>query len=104
MELPYPAQTLTTELHDEIEAFYGSVFGWKGFDTDVVGPSCRRRARDAEEEDCGSVTRDGDLAYQELTIYDVTYRLPESFDVQSMGLASTHGAAVTTTGRPLPSP
>ena len=40
MELTFPTGSLTTALREEIDAFYGSIFGWKGFDTDVVGQSC----------------------------------------------------------------
>jgi hypothetical protein len=40
MELTFPRGTLTTDFREEIDAFYGSVFGWVGVDTDVVGQSC----------------------------------------------------------------
>ena len=40
MELTYPVGTLTQELRDEIDAFYGDVFGWTFMDTEVVGQSC----------------------------------------------------------------
>jgi predicted enzyme related to lactoylglutathione lyase len=40
MELTFPRGTLTTELREEIDAFYGSVFGWTGVDTEVVGQMC----------------------------------------------------------------
>src|SRR5215211_2464413 len=40
MELTFPRGTLTTELREEIDAFYGSVFGWTGVDTEVVGQLC----------------------------------------------------------------
>jgi predicted enzyme related to lactoylglutathione lyase len=37
MELTFPRGTLTTELREEIDAFYGDVFGWTFLDTEVVG-------------------------------------------------------------------
>ena len=40
MELTFPPGTLTTDFREEVDAFYGSVFGWVGVDTDVVGQSC----------------------------------------------------------------
>jgi hypothetical protein len=40
LELTFPVGGLTTTLREEIDAFYGSVFGWEGLDTDVVGQSC----------------------------------------------------------------
>ena len=40
MELTFPTGTLTTDFREEVDAFYGSVFGWVGVDTDVVGQSC----------------------------------------------------------------
>lgn len=40
MELTYPRGVLTGELRAEIDAFYGSVFGWKATDTVVVNQSC----------------------------------------------------------------
>jgi hypothetical protein len=40
MELTFPRGTLTTEFREEVDAFYGSVFGWIGVDTDVVGQLC----------------------------------------------------------------
>src|SRR3984885_10676434 len=41
MELTVPRGTLTTEFREEVDAFYGSVFGWKGYDTEVVGQLCQ---------------------------------------------------------------
>ena len=49
MELTFPVGSLTTELRDEIDAFYGSVFGWKGLDTDVVGQSCHLLLPDPDQ-------------------------------------------------------
>ena len=40
MELTFPMGSLTATLREEIDGFYGSVFGWTGLDTDVVGQSC----------------------------------------------------------------
>jgi hypothetical protein len=40
MELTFPTGTLTTEFREEVDAFYGSVFGWVGVDTEVVGQLC----------------------------------------------------------------
>lgn len=40
MELTFERGTLTAERRDEIDAFYGSVFGWTSTDTEVVGQRC----------------------------------------------------------------
>jgi len=40
MELTFPRGTLTQEFREEVDAFYGPVFGWKGVDTEVVGQMC----------------------------------------------------------------
>lgn len=40
MELTFPEGTLTQERRDEIDAFYGDVFGWTFLDTEVVGQLC----------------------------------------------------------------
>ena len=48
MELTFPHGTLTGEYRAEIDAFYGSVFGWKAMDTDVVGQSCHLLQPDAD--------------------------------------------------------
>lgn len=40
MELTLPIGSLTAEVRREIDDFYGSVFGWSGLDTEVVGQSC----------------------------------------------------------------
>jgi hypothetical protein len=40
MELTFPPGTLTTEFREEVDAFYGSVLGWIGVDTEVVGQLC----------------------------------------------------------------
>src|SRR5579862_9152768 len=40
MELTFPRGTLTDDLREEIDAFYGSIFGWKSTDTEVVGQKC----------------------------------------------------------------
>ena len=36
MELTFPEGTLTKEFREEVDGFYGSVFGWMGVDTEVV--------------------------------------------------------------------
>ena len=41
MELTIPIGSLTTTLRKEIDDFYGSIFGWSGFDMDVAGRPCR---------------------------------------------------------------
>ena len=41
MELTIPVGSLTTTLRKEIDDFYGSIFGWSGFDIDVAGRPCR---------------------------------------------------------------
>ena len=40
MELTFPRGTLTKDFREEVDAFYGSVFGWTGIDTDLVGQLC----------------------------------------------------------------
>ncbi len=40
MELTFARGTLTDEFREEIDAFYGSVFGWKTSDTEIVGQRC----------------------------------------------------------------
>jgi len=40
MELTFPRGTLTTEFREEVDAFWGGVFGWTGVDTEVVGQLC----------------------------------------------------------------
>ena len=40
MELTFPPGTLTQEFREEVDAFWGGVFGWKGVDTEVVGQLC----------------------------------------------------------------
>jgi hypothetical protein len=40
MELTFPAGTLTKQFREEVDAFYGSIFGWTGVDTEVVGQLC----------------------------------------------------------------
>ena len=41
MELTFPRGTLTQEFRDDVEAFYGSIFGWKSSDTELLGQTCR---------------------------------------------------------------
>jgi len=40
MELTFACGTLTTEFREEVDAFWGGVFGWTGVDTEVVGQLC----------------------------------------------------------------
>lgn len=40
MELTFPKGSLTTDLREEIDAFYGSIFGWSALDTEVAGHWC----------------------------------------------------------------
>ena len=49
MELTFPRGTLTDEFRAEVDAFYGSVFGWKGVDTEVVGQWCHILLPDADQ-------------------------------------------------------
>ena len=39
MELTIPVGSMTATLRKEIDDFYGSIFGWSGFDVDVDGPA-----------------------------------------------------------------
>jgi hypothetical protein len=48
-ELTFPVGSLTTGLREEIDGFYGSIFGWKGLDTDAVGQSCHLLMPDADQ-------------------------------------------------------
>jgi hypothetical protein len=40
MELTLPLGSLTEQTRQDIDDFYGSVFGWSGRDTIVVNQSC----------------------------------------------------------------
>jgi len=40
MELTFPRGTLTQEFRDDVDAFYGSIFGWKSSDTELLGQTC----------------------------------------------------------------
>lgn len=40
MELTFPRGTLTDDFRADVDAFYGSVFGWHSIDTPVMGQSC----------------------------------------------------------------
>ena len=37
MELTFARGTLSDEFREEVDAFYGSVFGWSAADAEVVG-------------------------------------------------------------------
>lgn len=49
MELTFPRGTLTDERREEIDAFYGSVFGWSALDTEVVGQRCHLLLPDPDQ-------------------------------------------------------
>jgi len=49
MELTFPVGSLTQDFREEIDAFYGSVFGWKALDTEVVGQLCHLLLPDPEQ-------------------------------------------------------
>jgi hypothetical protein len=49
MELTVPRGTLTVEFREEVDAFYGSVFGWNGLDTEVVGQLCHLLMPDPDQ-------------------------------------------------------
>jgi hypothetical protein len=40
MELTFAAGTLTEEFRQEVDSFYGSVFGWTSSETDLLGQRC----------------------------------------------------------------
>ena len=40
MELTFDRGTLTDQFRQEVDAFYGSVFGWEATDAEVVGQRC----------------------------------------------------------------
>jgi len=40
MELTFARGTLTDDFRGEVDDFYGSVFGWKATDADVIGQRC----------------------------------------------------------------
>jgi hypothetical protein len=40
MELTFPIGSLTAEARQQVDDFYGEVFGWSGLDTMVVDQSC----------------------------------------------------------------
>jgi hypothetical protein len=49
MELTFARGTLTPELREEIDAFYGSILGWKATDTEVVGQQCHLLQPDPDQ-------------------------------------------------------
>jgi hypothetical protein len=49
MELTFPSGTLTREFREEIDAFYGTLFGWTALDTEVVGQSCHLLMPDSDQ-------------------------------------------------------
>ncbi len=40
MEMTFPLGSLNKTLREDIDAFYGSIFGWTALDTEVVGQTC----------------------------------------------------------------
>jgi hypothetical protein len=49
MEMTFPVGTLTQEFREEVDAFYGSIFGWTALDTEVVGQSCHLLLPDSDQ-------------------------------------------------------
>jgi len=49
MELTFARGMLTDGFREEVDAFYGSVFGWKAVDTEVVGQWCHILLPDADQ-------------------------------------------------------
>ena len=49
MEMTFPVGSLTSEAREEIDAFYGSIFGWTALDTEVVGQSCHLLMPDPDQ-------------------------------------------------------
>jgi hypothetical protein len=49
MELTFPVGTLTKEFREEVDSFYGSVFGWGATATEVVGQQCHILLPDPEQ-------------------------------------------------------
>ena len=49
MELTFARGTLTPEFREEIDAFYGSIFGWKASDTEIVGQLCHLLQPDPDQ-------------------------------------------------------
>jgi hypothetical protein len=49
MELTFARGTLTPEFRDEVDDFYGSIFGWKATDTEVVGQQCHLLQPDPDQ-------------------------------------------------------
>jgi hypothetical protein len=40
MEMTFPVGSLNQTARDDIDAFYGSLFGWTALDTEVAGQTC----------------------------------------------------------------
>jgi hypothetical protein len=49
MEMTFPVGTLTQEFREEVDAFYGSIFGWTALDAEVVGQSCHLLLPDPDQ-------------------------------------------------------
>jgi hypothetical protein len=102
MELTFARGTLTEAFRGEVDAFYGSVFGWKATDADVVGQSCHILLPDPDQfillaeskkpmsspgyDHLGLLQEYEDLVSPGLIVHAfyVKYLLPIYFDVQSM--------------------
>src|ERR1700735_454920 len=49
MELTFPVGTLSKEFQEEVDAFYGWIFGWSALDTEVVGQLCHLLLPDPDQ-------------------------------------------------------
>ncbi len=49
MELTLPRGTLTRGFREEVDEFYGAVFGWSALDTEVVGQLCHLLMPDPDQ-------------------------------------------------------
>jgi hypothetical protein len=49
MELSVPSGDLTKEFRHDLDSFYGEIFGWTGFDTDVGGQDCHLLMFDGDQ-------------------------------------------------------
>ena len=49
MEMTFPIGGLTKTVREEIDAFYGSIFGWTALNTEVVGQSCHLLMPDPDQ-------------------------------------------------------
>jgi hypothetical protein len=49
MELTFARGTLTHEFRQDVDAFYGSVFGWTTADTELLGQTCHLLLPDPDQ-------------------------------------------------------